>query len=152
MGEAANCLLRTGAPWAIKWLVAPVSLMAVVWCWAVGGFGCGVGLMVLSLSSSSKPVKTSNRLVNVVGVARSVEVDERLFILGSTRCGAPPCQARWGGGLMGITVLWTARRETLCPAAAYCATFSRVQPAWWWALGAGQVALVCQAGTSKPQE
>ena len=130
MSEAANCLLRTGAQWAMKWLVAPVSLMAVVWLWTVGGLvGCGVGLMVSSSLSSSKPVKTSNRLANVVGVARTVEVDERLFSLGSTCCGAPPRQARWGGGLMGITVLWTARRETLCPAAAYCATFSRVHPA-----------------------
>jgi len=53
---------------------------------------------------------------------------------------------------MGITVLCTARLETLCPLAASGATFSRVHPAWWWAFGVGQVALECHVGMSKPHK
>jgi len=73
MGDVVMHLLQTGAPCAMKWLVAPVSLMAVVRAWY--GVGSLVGLSVLSMfsSSSSKPVSMLNRLGGVVGVASIVE-------------------------------------------------------------------------------
>ena len=91
IGAVATCLLRTGAPCAMKWLVAPVSLMAVAWlCGVVGGVA---GPVSSSSSSSSKPVSILKRLGSVVGVAITVE-ESGLFILISTCCGAPPRQAR----------------------------------------------------------
>ena len=57
MGLWSTCLLRTGAPSVMKWLVAPESLRAVG---VIGGAlvgGAGVQLSVSSLSSHAKAAK-----------------------------------------------------------------------------------------------
>ena len=60
MGVEVTLLLRTGAPCAMKWLVAPVSLIAVVWpCDAVGSV-VGLSVALMLSSSSLKPVKMLN--------------------------------------------------------------------------------------------
>lgn len=105
IGFCAICLLWTGASLVRKWPVAPVSLMAE---WAVG---------VGSSSSSSKPASRAYLLLCKgeveVGVTTLV-VGEYVceFILVSTNVGAPNRQARCGSGLVGMTVLCAALRET----------------------------------------
>ena len=69
MGVDVTLLLRTGEPCAMKWLVAPVSLMAVVWPCDFVGSVVGLSVAAMSSSSLSKPVKMLNRLGGVVGVA-----------------------------------------------------------------------------------
>ena len=116
IGFVATCLLQTGASLVRKWLVAPVSLMAVS-IWQVGGFVRWTG-GVGSSSSSSNPVSIANLFVclgviGLVGVTTLVEEHvTRLFSLSSTNGGAPPRQARCGSGLMGMIVLCAALRET----------------------------------------